>query len=104
MTQVRLQSPGDARGELAMGLLGRRLEINGLLGRPAVGLLWPLLGPWAIAPEHPLERHAVQPLFARPGHDHPCYIRRKLLALRPLLDRGLADGGTDLCGELAVRQ
>src|SRR6266545_3685263 len=96
MAQVRLQRRGDAGGKLAMGLMGQRREIN--------DHSWSLLRPWAVAPEHPLERHALEPTLPRPRHDQPRYICGKFRALRPLLDRGLGDGGTQLRGELAVRQ
>jgi len=61
MTQVRLQSCSDARGELAMGLLAQRPG-TGVLRRPIVGLLQSLFRPRTLAPEQPL---SVTP--SRPG-------------------------------------
>src|SRR2546428_2276303 len=100
VTQVRLQGSGNARGELAVWLLGSRRR------RPlgSLALSWSLLGPCPIAPEHPLQRGAHQAPLPRPGHDQPRHIRRKFLALRPLLDGGFRHRGTEFGCELAVGQ
>src|SRR5437773_10680434 len=75
VTQVSLQRFGDAGGELAVGLLRRRLEINRPgFRRLTMGPVWPLLGPWAIAPEYPLEGYAHGPPPPRIGLDHPRHI------------------------------
>src|SRR6185437_14820621 len=103
MTQVRLQSRSDARGELAMGLLAQR-PATYVLRRPIMGLLQWLLRPRTLGPEQPLQRHAFKAPLTRFGHDQPRHIRRKFLTLRPLLDPGLGDRGPELCSELAVRQ
>src|SRR5881296_4252656 len=52
MTQIGQQGVGDARGELAMGLLGRRSETSGS-PRYRLGLR-SLMGPLPLTPQHPL--------------------------------------------------
>src|SRR2546425_1493815 len=92
-----------------MGFLSRRGE--GEVQASCFRRLWAsrgrfrdLFGSRALAPEQPLQRHAVQATVPCLGHDYPGYIRWKLLALRELLDGRLRYRRSDLRGELPIGQ
>src|SRR5437870_5446534 len=101
VTQVRLQGLGDRCWQAPMGLLpdarqGRVSRLRLRQPRP----FWPR----SIPKQDPFQRDASNPAIPRPHDDQARGLRRKVLALGPLLYGGCGDRLPEFGGELPIGQ